>query len=211
LREKKRDSEREGEEGRKREDSGGRFIAKIQVYLHPSSQAIKNRKLSSGYWSISKQRTGCAGLATGSNDGINHHRRNRHPLRKRRENAGQHAISRKQTRFAESTRENRKRREEERKEKNRKENEDKEIQTWSAGRWASRHRELSLICTTLIFIPAYVLDGALEVEGCRGNDSSASSAMQDLTHIEFIRACIYNVAYIRPFTRELLKQFKNDL
>lgn len=86
--------ERKGE----REDSGGRFIAKIQVYLHPSNPAIKNRKLSSGYWSISKQRTGCTGLATGSSGGTNHHRRNRHPFRKRRENAGQHAISRKQTR-----------------------------------------------------------------------------------------------------------------
>lgn len=65
-----REEERAREKERKKREYSGRFIAKIQVYLHPSSPAIKNRKLSSGYWSISKQRTGCAGLATGSSGTI---------------------------------------------------------------------------------------------------------------------------------------------
>ena len=36
---------------------------------------------------------------------------------------------------------------------------------------------LSLICTTLIFTPACILDGASEIEGCRGNDLSCEAGI----------------------------------
>lgn len=96
-REKEGRCEREREKGEGDSLTGCRFIAKIQVYLHPSRPAIKNRKLSSGYWSISKQRTGCWARRRYRRRQQQHHRPSAtdipFPFRERREDAKERVRS----------------------------------------------------------------------------------------------------------------------